>query len=278
MKRLALALVLSFACGTAAAMSLAGTPDAPAPSPEAAAKAVNKGASGTDATDLWWNENEAGWGMQLIQNHLTIFATIYAYNAAGQPTFFVGVMTWNGSAFNGALFATTGPYFGAPFNPAAVQETQVGQITVTPVYIQQIDLVYTVNGVTVNKPGLTRLPLANDNLSGGYVGVLNQTQTCTAVLSSGTFNGRDFSATITHGGDATLTAFIATSTACSYTGSYRQEGRFGRSWGSFSCNSGEVGTFDFFEVQHYSTGIVAPYSSNSNYCDVDGILTATRQP
>ena len=236
MLRVAAAFALAFLWLNASAISLGGSSDDVAPAVES--KSSSKGASGTDATDLWWNPAESGWGMQLIQNHTTVFATIYTYNASGQPTFFVGVMTWTGSAFAGELFASTGPYFGGPWNPAAVSESLVGTITVTPVFVNQIDLAYTVNGVAVGKPGLRRLALANDNLSGSYEGVSNQTQTCTSTLPSGTFNGRSITATISHGGDATLSAFIATSTAgCSYIGNYLQTGRFGQSTGTFNCDN-----------------------------------------
>src|SRR4030095_2971966 len=102
-------------------------------------------------------------------------------------------------------------------------------------------------------------------------GVANQSQTCSAVLSTGTFNGRPISATITPGVDARLPAFLSTATAgCTYTGNYTQEGRFGRSIGSFTCSNGEAGTFDFFEMQRYFTGIVARYSATSQYCPVTG--------
>lgn len=38
---------------------------------------------------LWWNANESGWGMSLTQHNNIIFAAVYAYDAAGQPVWYV---------------------------------------------------------------------------------------------------------------------------------------------------------------------------------------------
>lgn len=38
---------------------------------------------------LWWNANESGWGMSLTQHGNIIFAAIYTYDDAGQPTWYV---------------------------------------------------------------------------------------------------------------------------------------------------------------------------------------------
>src|SRR4051812_9032096 len=65
----------------------------------------------TDATDLWWNSAESGWGMQIVQSGDAAFATVYVYDAAGQPTFFVATLAeatpgrWSGDLYRG-----TGPY------------------------------------------------------------------------------------------------------------------------------------------------------------------------
>ncbi|CAN5197089.1 hypothetical protein BH11PSE11_BH11PSE11_25790 [soil metagenome] len=38
---------------------------------------------------MWSNENEAGWGVSITQHGAMIFATIYTYDAAGAPTWYV---------------------------------------------------------------------------------------------------------------------------------------------------------------------------------------------
>ena len=42
-----------------------------------------------DYQGLWWNANESGWGMSLTQHGNIIFAALYTYDNAGQPTWYV---------------------------------------------------------------------------------------------------------------------------------------------------------------------------------------------
>jgi hypothetical protein len=43
----------------------------------------------TDQSDLWWNPNESGWGMQVVQTGSVIFVTMFVYdqnnNLPGTP-------------------------------------------------------------------------------------------------------------------------------------------------------------------------------------------------
>ncbi len=38
-----------------------------------------------DQSDLWWNANENGWGIQFVQRGSTIFATMFVYDCQWQP-------------------------------------------------------------------------------------------------------------------------------------------------------------------------------------------------
>lgn len=87
---------------------------------------------------LWWNPNESGWGIHLTQRRNTVFAAWYTYDPIGAPRWYV-VSNCSMSpplpcpdcienAFcSGTLYEANGPrYFRDPFNPAAVQLTEVG--------------------------------------------------------------------------------------------------------------------------------------------------------
>jgi hypothetical protein len=40
--------------------------------------------------DLWWSGSvENGWGMSVVQHRDQLFSVIYAYDAAGAPTWYV---------------------------------------------------------------------------------------------------------------------------------------------------------------------------------------------
>ncbi len=83
-----------------------------------------------DYTDLWWNRNESGWGVSLTQQFGTIFAAWYAYDALGNPVWYVATnCPVSGAGCTGELYRVTG---GAPLtadwkgiNPP----TAVGHVT-----------------------------------------------------------------------------------------------------------------------------------------------------
>jgi len=89
---------------------------------------------GVDATDIWWNAQESGWGLTLAQHGNNIFGVWFTYDAQGRPLFLVmpGVTFDGANRFTGTLYTTTGPYFGnASFDPAAVRASAVGTATLS---------------------------------------------------------------------------------------------------------------------------------------------------
>ena len=84
---------------------------------------------GTDASDIWWNSAESGWGLSIAQHGDNLFAIWYTYDASGAATWlFIPSGTFSGAtAFIGDMYQTTGPYFGgATFDPSRVVTTPVG--------------------------------------------------------------------------------------------------------------------------------------------------------
>lgn len=113
-----------------------------------------------DATGLWWNPNESGWGMNVIQQDTVLFITLFVYGADGKPTWYVASNTQyvTGSIvkFTGPLYSATGPYFGGTFNASSVGVRQVGTITFDASCsgcntYSNAQVTYTVDGVAVNK-------------------------------------------------------------------------------------------------------------------------------
>ncbi|MGZ5039896.1 MAG: trypsin-like peptidase domain-containing protein [Usitatibacter sp.] len=106
----------------------------------------------TNYQDLWWNDNESGWGVNVTHQGDILFATLFTYDASGQGKWFVmpnGPKTGAG-AYSGALYATTGPAFNAsPWVPA--QATSVGTMSFTFTSGNSGTLAYSVNGITVTK-------------------------------------------------------------------------------------------------------------------------------
>jgi hypothetical protein len=108
------------------------------------------------ATALWWNPEESGWGLNLNQQGNTAFGTLFTYDAARAPSWFVmsgGTLQADGLTFTGDLYRTTGPAFDAnPFTPIGPGNvTKVGTMAVAFSHANAATLTYSVNGTTVTK-------------------------------------------------------------------------------------------------------------------------------
>jgi len=80
--------------------------------------------------DLWWAGGaQNGWGLAVLQQHSTLFALWFTYDANGKPTWFVmpgGSWAANGD-YRGAIFRAVGPpWLGATYDVSRHQLTPVG--------------------------------------------------------------------------------------------------------------------------------------------------------
>lgn len=103
-------------------------------------------------TDLWWNPDEPGWGINLNHQGAKIFATLFTYEAGGAPLWLVmpdGASQPDGS-YRGALLRTTGPVFNAsPWG--AVSNREVGSMRLSFPAPDRIRVDYSVDGASVSK-------------------------------------------------------------------------------------------------------------------------------
>jgi hypothetical protein len=116
--------------------------------------------SSTDYTDLWWNPNESGWGLNLVQHpSRIIFAVWYTYGADGKRVWYhMSTGSWTSTnTYTGTIYATSGGAFDAPFNPAAVVRTPVGTGTLTFSDASNGTWTFNINGSSGSK-AITRLP------------------------------------------------------------------------------------------------------------------------
>jgi hypothetical protein len=114
-----------------------------------------------DFTDLWWNPNESGWGLNIIQHpNNIIFAIWYTYDSSGKMTWYhVPTGSWTSSmTYTGTLYAVAGPPFSSStFNAAQVKRTSVGTATLSFTSSTTGTWSYSVDGVSGSKP-ISRLP------------------------------------------------------------------------------------------------------------------------
>jgi hypothetical protein len=105
-------------------------------------------------TSLWWDPEESGWGINFSHQGDIVFATLFTYDAFGEPLWLVmsAGRKQAENVYSGELYRTTGPAFNAqPFTPIGPSNiTQVGTMTVGFAG-DSATLTYTVNGTTVNK-------------------------------------------------------------------------------------------------------------------------------
>jgi len=129
-------------------------------------------------TDLWFPPDESGWGVNIVEQGDTLFATLFVYDQQGASHWYVASALTRSApradgtfTFTGPLFEATGPYFGRAFNPNLVTRRQVGTMTLDLRNRATALLSYTADGVAVTKT-VSRFALRKNSLSGTYLGHL----------------------------------------------------------------------------------------------------------
>jgi hypothetical protein len=236
----------------------------------------------TDHTDLWWNANESGEGFNVVDQSSVLFMTFFVYGPDGKAIWYVApdleyVPTTNPAAYSGALYQTTGPWFGQTFNPSAVGARQVGTATFNVVFIEQATLTYSVDGVVVTKSLRRQTWRTNDPSGDYYGGIVGTFSNCAAGFANGhTEQLGDIAVTLS-GSQVTITT-TGNGTVCNYFGTYSQDGHMGSvNNGTLSCTDGTIGTFSAFEIETSISGITGRTSSSSNVCTFSGRFGGVRR-
>jgi hypothetical protein len=232
---------------------------------------------GTDMSDLWWNPDESGWGMNIAHQREVIFATFFVYGANNQLKWYVASnlsSQGGGFTFQGPLHETTGPYLGGAFNPTLVSSRPVGTVSITFTEVSRANLSYTVDGAAVAK-SIQRQTFRRAELSGNYFGAAIATVTgCAGVPSFGA--SATFSVTLSPlpSNAIAISSQLATGSSCSYSGTYAQSGRMGAISGTFSCtgNVPSAGSFEASEVEAGAGLINIRYVARSGACVETGRL------
>jgi hypothetical protein len=250
----------------------------------------------TDFTDLWFNPNESGWGLNLIQQNQTMFGTLFVYDTTTAPHWYVASdlePASNGSqtTWTGTLFSTTGPFLGATsFNPASVTNTVVGTMNITFTSDTTASLFYTVNGTTVTKT-IQRQTFRGNVLTGNYLGGL----TAQGTNCHGTFNGQPVTngpilifelLTITHTNPQSTPSQVSmvvnftnsgSPATCTFAGAYTQSGKLGTIGnGTWNCTLSNSGTFTMSQIEANTSGITAKFHGSDQFCTYDGQFGGVR--
>ena len=235
--------------------------------------------SSSEITDMWWNPGESGWGLNVILQRDVAFLTFFVYDTTGSPMWFTSdahLATDGSAVWSGQLYATTGPWFGGPFNAGNVRVRIVGTATFTLLSLNQATLTYTVDTVTVTKT-LERQTWTSEDYSGEYLGGYSVANTnCNPINLNGTQEDGGFVSVRQNGVAITITTTTAVTT-CTYNGSYEQMGKLGQVTGSYSCNNAVSGSFQMFDMTPMLSGFTGRFVGQNQYCRFSGYFGGVRR-
>jgi hypothetical protein len=107
--------------------------------------------------DLWWGSpagGESGWGVNIVHQGDTLFATWFTYGLDGQGTWLVmsDLRRTAGDTFTGKIHRTRGnPFDSVPWNPRSVVASEAGTATFTFRDRSNGTFAYTLDGVSQTK-------------------------------------------------------------------------------------------------------------------------------
>lgn len=241
-----------------------------------------------DVSDLWWNPAESGWGVNMIMQYDTLFATLFVYGADGRSHWYVASSMVGNAApadqrqyFTGRLYETTGPVVtSATFDPSAVTVRDVGQVTFEYQRPDTGILTYTVDGMTVSKRIVRQTWRIPDITGEFFVNRVLRAHSCNGVDPSNQPSVNEPGImTVSRTGNAVQISVrpVAPSTlSCTYTGTASQGGRMGTVSGTYSCSDGTSGGFTLSEIQVNNWGFTSLMHAAVNGCGMSGPFGGAR--
>jgi len=238
-----------------------------------------------DISGLWWNPDESGWGVNLIQQGSTIFATFFVYGADGRPSWFTASDMRGPSApgqpmvFTGKLYESTGPAFSSPaFDPGAVVRREVGNATFEYLSLNEGTLTYSAGGIQVRK-NIRRQTWAINDITGYFtINRVLRGENCepaTPVIELlGVMEVLRASDESVHILNRPIAPYAALS--CGYSGRYTQEGRMGKITGGHTCGDMTSGDFVLSEIEVSAQGFSAKLTQTVNGCTRQGTFGGPR--
>lgn len=228
----------------------------------AAAGSLHATAAPADYSDLWWNPQESGWGMNVVQQGDTAFVMLFVYDPDGRPAWYFASNATRfaedasgNPAFRGMLHKAQGPWQGGPFDPSRVSVQIVGDIVIEPREGGKLAVSYHAAGARVEKV-VQRQTFGQPDLAANYHGSFRLRQSAPGGAPYGT---AEYAADVLLHLDGG-TAFLRVSEPsgrCDYRGQRTAAGRFATIAGRYDCADGETGTFeitDFETTQHAISG------------------------
>lgn len=242
-----------------------------------------RAASGYDLSDMWWDPQESGWGVQFTQQRDVIVADLYVQGPDSRPVWYAAELYFLGLApqthemtYSGDLYEAPGTWFGAAAYGGAVRR-KVGTMTVVAPTMTAATLSYSVDGIAVTK-SIQRYTFRYEQYDGTYAGTHSETWSkCDNPAENGTRTEHPTYVFSLVGMQLTIQA-TASGRTCTYTGPYTQAGQLGRVEATYTCTNGDVGALTFEEMNVQRYGLIGLlFGANNRGCHIDGSFAAVLQ-
>ena len=223
-------------------------------------------AAATDYTDIWFNPQEAGWGMKMSCRATISYVSDFSFTAptAINPTWFyrprsrstARATTTARCSRRSAHYTSLPALRGASF-------TAAGNASFQPLDSYTAKLVYTVNNVGTVTKTIQRQPLTSIPLSGDYTGglVLQQSQCANAGVGTLTLNA-SISQPVNNSGPTTIAISRADGMTCNFVGPLTQWGKlYQMPNATYTCSNGRNTTARVDEIEATAHGIEGQWSA-----------------
>lgn len=225
-------------------------------------------------TDLWYNPQQSGWGMNVVQQLETAFVTLFVYGPDGKPTWYVApdahVIAYTSGGlplFSGPLYKTEGPWHGGPFDPTKVKVTPVGSISLEALAADRMRVHYSAEGAANIVREVVRqtwqVPMVAANYAAQFI--LRQANPGQAPYGTHVYQA---DVLVHFDAEAFIRVDDPLGVRCEFRGPYTQTGKLAQVSGSFNCNAGDSteGSFeitDFEVTDHGVTGYLRTWSTTT---------------
>jgi hypothetical protein len=238
-------------------------------------------------SDLWFNPEESGWGMNVVQQGDTAFVTLFVYGADGKPAWYVApaaqvtaIGSGNLPLFRGMLYRTEGPAHTGPFDPSRVKAFGVGELFLETLSSGRIRVTYTTEGTGEIVKEVQRQTWQLPPLAANYTGqfILRLTIPGSTPFGTHAYHG-EMLVGVGDDGQAFMRVDDALGPRCEYRGPLVQSGRFARITGTFGCIGGDFtdGTFEITDFEVTEHGISGFLRKSSPALNGSGRFAAVRQ-
>lgn len=178
-------------------------------SPASSAYTLDTSASPSPISGLWWNQNESGWGANLIQQYDVIFVTMFTYDGAGNPTWYVASdCAVTGGGCQGYLYEVTGGSMPTEtWNGNNKVVTPVGTISLAFADNDNGTMNYTINGAPGSK-AITRQVWRTAPPAGSFLLDFEGVRLNSMAFSSASFNRCEATLSFTNISAVAVTPFL----------------------------------------------------------------------